>query len=73
MLISLEASDAEKMAQYFHEAKDQGLTLLPPDINSSQIDFSVVSGAIRFGLHGIKNVGMTALHDIIEERKKGPF
>ena len=72
-LISLEAGDAEQMAQYVYEAKDQGLTLLPPDINSSQIDFSVVSGAIRFGLHGIKNVGMTALHDIIEERKKGPF
>ncbi len=72
-LISLEAGNAEQMAQYVYEAKDQGVALLPPDINSSLTDFSVVSGAIRFGLHGIKNVGLTALQDIIDERKKGPF
>ena len=72
-LISLEASNGEQMAQYVHEARDMQLTVLPPDINHSQIDFSVVEGAIRFGLHGIKNVGKAALHDMIAERAKGPF
>lgn len=72
-LISLEASNGEQMAQYVHEARDMKLTVLPPDINHSQVDFSVVEGAIRFGLHGIKNVGKAALHDIIAERKKGTF
>ncbi len=72
-LISLEASNGEQMAFYIQEAKDIGLSILPPDINHSQVDFSVVEGKIRFGLHGIKNVGMAALEYIIAERKKGSF
>jgi DNA polymerase III subunit alpha len=72
-LISLEASNGEQMAFYIQEAKDMGLSILPPDINHSQVDFSVVEGKIRFGLHGIKNVGMAALENIIAERKAGPF
>lgn len=72
-LISLEARDGEQMAFYIQEAKDLGLSLLPPHINYSQVDFSVVEGKIRFGLHGIKNVGMAALENIIAERHKGPF
>lgn len=72
-LISLEASNGEQMAQYVHEARDMKLTVLPPDINHSQVDFSVVNGEIRFGLQGIKNVGKAALHDVIAERAKGLF
>lgn len=72
-LISLEAGDAEKMAFYLQEAKDSGLAILPPHINYSQINFSVVSEGIRFGLQGIKNVGLAALESIIEERQKGLF
>ncbi len=73
-LISLEATHPEKMSFYLQEAKDLGITLLPPDINRSSIDFSVVDGNILFGLQGIKNVGLAALENIIEERsKKGPF
>lgn len=73
-LISLEANNAEKMAFYLKEAKDMGIEILPPDINTSHDDFSITDGKILFGLHGIKNVGGTALKNIIEERdKKGPF
>jgi DNA polymerase III subunit alpha len=73
-LISLEATHPEKMAFYLQETKDLGITLLPPDINRSSIDFSVIEGKILFGLQGIKNVGLAALENIIEERtKKGPF
>jgi DNA polymerase III subunit alpha len=73
-LISLEATHPDKMSFYLQEAKDLGITLLPPDINQSSIDFSVVNGNILFGLQGIKNVGLAALENIIEERtKKGPF
>ncbi len=69
-LISLEAADAEKMAFYIKEAKDMRLTVLPPDINLSDVIFSVVNGNLRFGLHGIKNVGTAALDDILQEREK---
>ncbi|HLJ31335.1 MAG TPA: DNA polymerase III subunit alpha [Candidatus Babeliales bacterium] len=73
-LISLEATHPEKMSFYLQEAKDLGITLLPPNINQSHVDFSVVDGNILFGLQGIKNVGLAALENIIEERtKKGPF
>ena len=73
-LISLETTNADKMSFYLSEAKDMSITLLPPDINTSDIDFSVVNTNILFGLQGIKNVGLTALENIITERnKKGPF
>jgi DNA polymerase-3 subunit alpha len=73
-LISLEATHPEKMAFYLQETKDLGITLLPPDINKSSIEFSVVNGNILFGLQGIKNVGIAALENIIAERdKQGPF
>jgi len=73
-LISLESTNPEKMAFYLAEAKDKTLDILPPDINTSQIDFSVVDNNILFGLKGIKNVGLAALETIITERsKKGLF
>ena len=74
VLISLEAQNAEKLAFYLKEATDMGLTILPPNINTSHIDFIVVDGEILFGLQGIKSIGTKALENIIEERtKKGPF
>lgn len=72
-LISLEAADSSAMANYIQEAKDMGLQLLPPDINRSEIDFSVVDGKLLFGLRGIKHVGMASLENILEERKKKSF
>jgi len=73
-LISLESHDSEKMAFYIQEAQSFDLEILPPDINSSQILFSVVDSSIRFGLQGIKNVGLAALDDIIGNRStQGPF
>jgi len=72
-LISLEAQNAEKMAFYLQEAKDMGLTILPPNINSSKIDFSVSDGVLLFGLNGIKNVGLIALENIMLMRAKAPF
>jgi DNA polymerase-3 subunit alpha len=72
-LISLETSDAEKMAFYLQEAKDMGIAILPPNINTSAIAFSVVDGAILFGLQGIKNVGLASLENIMQEQAKKPF
>ncbi|MBI2352743.1 DNA polymerase III subunit alpha [Candidatus Dependentiae bacterium] len=73
-LISLEVTNAEKMVFYLKEAKEMGIELLPPDINASLVDFTIVQGKILFGLHGIKNIGHTSLHDIIQQREqKGTF
>lgn len=72
-LITLEATHAEKMAFYLEEAKSMKLTIMPPSIAQSLVDFSVKKGAIVFGLQGIKNVGLAALEGIIAERQKKPF
>jgi len=72
-LISLEVNAPDKMASYLQEAKEMGITILAPDINASDVDFTVVNGKILFGLSGIKNVGLTAIENIRSERSKGPF
>lgn len=72
-LISLETNNPEKMVFYMQEAKDMGLTILPPDINSSDIAFNASAKTILFGLQGIKNVGLAALDNIVCERSKKPF
>lgn len=72
-LISLEATHPDKMVFYLQEAKDLHLSILPPDINTSLIDFSVVHNKLLFGLQGIKNVGLAALETLLKERDKKPF
>ncbi len=69
-LISLESGNAEKMSFYLKEARDMGIEILPPSINRSQIDFSVVDGKILFGLQGIKNIGLASLNNILVQRTK---
>ena len=74
VLISLESTNAEKMAFYLEETKSMGMVIVPADINRSEIMFSVPEkNHILFGLQGIKNVGPTALTNIVDERTKKRF
>jgi DNA polymerase-3 subunit alpha len=60
--------------EYVNEAERMGLTVLPPDINESNILFNVVDPkTIRFGLLAVKNVGAGAAESIVEARKEGKF
>lgn len=72
-LISLETNNPDKMTFYLDEAKSRGLNIIRPDINRSDIDFKAENNDIIFGLQGIKNVGMTALEDIVNQREKQKF
>ncbi|MEK7189183.1 MAG: DNA polymerase III subunit alpha [Patescibacteria group bacterium] len=74
-LMSAESDDIEKVAEAVTECRALGITVLPPDVNESFADFTVIDDAtIRFGLCGIKNVGNHIVDVIIAERKKnGPF
>ncbi|MEA5060352.1 MAG: DNA polymerase III subunit alpha [Candidatus Pelethousia sp.] len=64
----------EKMAEYIYCCKQNGVDVLPPDINKSRAKFTVENGKIRFGLAGIRNVGAAFIDEIVEEREKnGPF
>ncbi len=60
---------SDKISQYVHECKTLGIEVLPPDINESQMKFTVVNGKIRFGLAAVKNVGEGAVKSVIEVRK----
>jgi DNA polymerase-3 subunit alpha len=68
--LTSEMHDTDKLAQHMTEAREMGLKILPPDINLSSIDFTVVEGNIVYGLGGIKNVGTTATKNIITEREE---
>ncbi len=61
----------DKMVGYILECKRMGIRVLAPDINESQINFSVSGSDIRYGLSAVKNVGRTVVEQIIEEREKG--
>lgn len=68
-------NDLKKITFYIDECKRMGISVLGPDINESEIKFTVNSkGAIRCGLGAIKNVGSSATEDIIKERsERGVF
>lgn len=74
-LMSAESDDIEKVAAAVAECKAMRITVLPPDVNESFADFTVIDDAtIRFGLSAIKNIGSHIVDVIISERKKnGPY
>ncbi len=59
---------SEKISQYVQESRAMGIEVLPPDINESEVRFSVVDGKIRFGMAAVKNVGEAAVREIIAEK-----
>ncbi len=69
MLTSI-MDNTDKVSIYIEQCRRMGIKILPPDINASQISFSVDNGAIRFGLAAIKNVGEGALSVMVAEREK---
>src|SRR6266540_3755659 len=55
-LFTIESQNTDKLALYLGECRDRGIPVLPPDINGSQLRFTVEPGVgVRFGLTAIKN------------------
>jgi len=73
--LAIHMGQLEKIAGAIAECRRLGITVLPPEINYSQVNFAIEkkdgSSAIRFGLAAIKNVGPSAIEPIIAERNKG--
>ena len=66
--------NSSKVAGYIQYCRKKGIEVLPPDVNESYANFSVVGDKIRFGLAAVKNVGLSAIDSIIQARKqKGKF
>jgi DNA polymerase-3 subunit alpha len=73
-LMSCDAGNSDKIAEYRDECKRMGIEVLGPDFNESDHDFTIGDGTIRFGLSAIKGVGDKAIETIIESRRrKGGF
>jgi DNA polymerase-3 subunit alpha len=73
-LISSVMNTKDRVPIYVNACDEMGIEVLPPDVNSSAVDFAVVEGKIRFGLNAVKNVGETAAQRIVAARDEGgPF
>ena len=83
-LLTSERANTDKMVAYIGECRDMQIRVLPPDINESQLFFTVVQArgadggpapetAIRFGLAAIRNVGEGAAEAILRARSDGSF
>jgi DNA polymerase-3 subunit alpha len=84
-LLTIEAANTDKLAMYLGECRELGIPILPPDINTSQLAFTVESGRasqpafecmtppnppVRFGLCAVKNVGEGAILSMLGVREK---
>ncbi|MCX8011244.1 MAG: DNA polymerase III subunit alpha, partial [Ignavibacteria bacterium] len=71
--LSANLNKTEEISLFLNECIKLKITVLPPDVNESEVDFKIDNGKIRFGLAAIKNVGVSAVEDIIKARKEKKF
>jgi DNA polymerase-3 subunit alpha len=70
-LLTTEMESSDSIVKYIGECREMGIQVLPPDANTSRLDFSVEgTGRIRFGLAAVKNVGEAAIRSVIEARAR---
>lgn len=74
-LLTSDFEDTDRIAIELAECKQMGIQVLPPDVNESFVEFAVQpkTGAIRFGLSAIKNVGVSAVEEILKAREDKLF
>ena len=72
--LSSEMNDTDKIVVLIDECRKLGISVMPPDVNESDVSFVVTPTGIRFGLSAIKNVGTGAVEQIVKARtEKGRF
>jgi DNA polymerase-3 subunit alpha len=64
-ILTSERGSQEKIVKYINECREMGISILPPDVNHSDVFFTPTSSGIRFGLTAIKNVGENAIVSIV--------
>lgn len=73
-LLNSVTDDLDKLNLYIGECLRLGITILPPDINESENNFTINNkNEIRFGLNAIKGLGKSAITQILKSRKQGMF
>ncbi len=69
-LLTIEAQNTDKLALYLGECRERGIPVLPPDLNESDLRFTVEpERGVRFGLTAIKNVGEGAIESLLGVRR----
>ncbi len=69
-LLTIESQNTAKLAMYLGECRALGVPVLPPDINSSELAFTVTPDGVRFGLGAVKNVGEAAVLALLDARQR---
>lgn len=72
-LMTSVVDNTDKVAGYIYACRQMNIKILPPDVNQSDMGFSVDNGAIRFGLSAIKALGRPTIKAILDKRKNGKF
>lgn len=72
-LMTSVVDNTDKVAGYIYACRQMNIKILPPDVNQSDMGFSVDNGAIRFGLSAIKALGRPTIKAILDNRKNGKF
>ncbi|MFC9335358.1 DNA polymerase III subunit alpha [Arthrobacter sp. NPDC057009] len=69
-LLTSVGDDKDKSAIYLNECRRMGITVLPPDVNESALNFTPVGEDIRFGMGAIRNVGVNVVEAMVAAREK---
>jgi len=69
-LLTIEAANTDKLAMYLGECRELGIPILQPDVNRSELAFTVATDGVRFGLGAVKNVGEGAILSMLSVRKE---
>nr|WP_277350793.1 DNA polymerase III subunit alpha [Rhodococcus sp. HNM0569] len=73
-LLTSVGDDKDKAAVYLADCRKLGITVLPPDVNESDVNFASVGSDIRFGMGAVRNVGANVVASIIKARReKGKY
>jgi DNA polymerase-3 subunit alpha len=67
-LLTSETSKPENVVKYISECREMNISVVPPNVQVSDANFTPINGAIGFGLAAIKNVGHNAIESIITAR-----
>ncbi|HEX5071108.1 MAG TPA: DNA polymerase III subunit alpha [Vicinamibacterales bacterium] len=68
-LLTIESQNSDKVALYLDECRELAVPVLPPDVNRSELSFTVQPDGVRFGLGAVKGAGQGAIQSILETRR----
>lgn len=69
-LLTSVGDDKDKLAMYLNECRRMGITVLPPDVNESSVNFTPVGTDIRFGMAAVRNVGVNVVEAMVKARQE---